>query len=318
MQTILIAGGAGFIGSNLTKTLLDQGDTVWIIDNLITGRTKNIEQYLKNNRLHFIEGDITNPTALEPLPEVPFTIIFHLASPASPIQYANHPEETLLASSTGTRHLLQLARKTRARLVYASTSEVYGDPLEHPQKETYWGNVNSFGPRSCYDEAKRFGEAMCYTYLHRDNVNVKIARIFNTYGPNMEQNDGRVVSNFITQAITGKPITIYGDGMQTRSFCFVDDMVAGLMALSHTEEAAATIFNLGNPHERTMLDIAQQVLTLTGSLSSIVHKDKPMDDPLRRKPDITRAKTILHWEPKVHLEDGLQKTIAYFKKEVNI
>ncbi|MCR4326111.1 MAG: SDR family oxidoreductase [Candidatus Roizmanbacteria bacterium] len=318
MQTVLIAGGAGFIGSNLTKTLLDQGDTVWIIDNLITGRKKNIEQYLNHDRLHFIEGDITNPTALEPLQTVPFTIIFHLASPASPIQYANHPEETLLASSTGTRHLLQLARKTKARLVYASTSEVYGDPLEHPQKETYWGNVNSFGPRSCYDEAKRFGEALCYTYIHRDAVNVKIARIFNTYGPNMEQNDGRVVSNFITQALTGKPITIYGDGKQTRSFCFVDDMVAGLMALSQTKEIETTIFNLGNPHERTMLDIAQQVLALTGSQSTIVHKDKPVDDPSRRKPDITRAKTILKWEPNVHLEDGLKKTIAYFKKEVNL
>ncbi len=316
MRTILIAGGAGFIGSNLAVTLLERGDEVWVIDNLITGRIKNIAHLQNNPRFHFIQGDITQEESLRELKTKRFTVVFHLASPASPVQYTNHPEETLLASSTGTRNLLRMTRDSGSgRLVYTSTSEVYGDPLKHPQKETYWGNVNSFGPRSCYDEAKRFGEAICYTYLHRDSVDIKIARIFNTYGVHMEQNDGRVISNFITQALTNTPITIYGDGTQTRSFCYVQDMIAGLLKLSETN-STEVIFNLGNPTERTMLDIAHMIKTMVKTTSQIVHKEKPQDDPSRRKPDITRAKTILGWEPLVSLEQGLTKTIAYFKEEL--
>ncbi|MCX6732471.1 MAG: SDR family oxidoreductase [Candidatus Roizmanbacteria bacterium] len=308
---ILITGSAGFITSHLVEYILSQGHTVTGIDNYITGSEKNIKDALKNPSFRFIEHDILTfdySTIAEPV-----DIVFHMASPASPIQYKKHPIETLQANSVGTKQALDFATEKNAVLVYASTSEVYGDPLVHPQVEWYWGNVNPNGVRSCYDEAKRFGEAMCMTYVRTKKTKVRIARIFNTYGPRMDINDGRVVSNFIVQALKKEPITIYGTGEQTRSFCYVSDLVLGLWALATKELNAGEVINLGNPNEMTIKEIANKVRAATESTSDLIQKAIDLDDPLKRKPDISKAKELLGWEPTVVIEEGLRKTIDYFK-----
>ena len=307
MAKVLVTGGAGFIGSHLCEALLNQGEEVFCLDNFLTGNRKNIEYLLDNPRFHLIEWDV-----IKPLSQL-ITSIYHLASPASPIQYQKYPIETLLANSLGTYNLLELARKTDAKFLFASSSEVYGNPKEHPQRESYWGNVNPIGIRSCYDEGKRCGEAYVVAFIRQFDLDARIARIFNTYGPRMEKDDGRVISNFINQAIEGLPITVYGDGSQTRSFCFVSDMVEGLMKVMSEEKSRGEIFNLGNSEEHTILELAKIIKTLTGSLSEIKFTGLPEDDPVRRQPDITRAKLILGWRPKVSLLDGLKKTIEYFQ-----
>lgn len=307
-MNILVAGGAGFIGSHLCQSLLKNGDRVICVDNLITGRKNNLNNFISNPRFKFIKHDIVKQIKLDEKIDK----IYHLASPASPIDYQNHPLETLLTNSQGTYNLLELAKTNNARFLLASTSEVYGDPKEHPQKENYWGNVNSFGPRSCYDEAKRFAESLCYTYLHQYNIDTRIIRIFNTYGPNMQKEDGRVISNFVNQAINNKAITIYGKGQQTRSFCFVSDLVNGMVKTMENPDIKGEIINLGNPDEHNILEIAKLIIELTSSKSQIVFKPLPQDDPTRRKPDISKAKKLLNWEPKISLKEGLLKTIDYF------
>lgn len=307
---ILITGGAGFIGSHLTEYLLGQNHEVTIIDNLITGQKKNIDALLANKNLTYIEEDIIT-TDFSKLPA--FDWVFHMASPASPVHYQDHPIETLRTNSEGTYNVLEHIKKTgKGRFVLASTSEVYGDPETHPQKETYWGNVNSFGPRACYDEAKRYAEAITYSYATKFNVQVRVARIFNTYGPRMDTEDGRVVSNFVTQALKKEPITIYGDGSQTRSLCYVSDMVKGLIALAETDGIDMQVINLGNTDERTVKEIAEKVKELTQTSSEIVYKPIGADDPKKRKPDTTKAKTLLKWQPAVELDSGLRYTIEYF------
>lgn len=309
-MNILITGGAGFIGSHLTKHYLEQGAHVYVIDNLITGTEKNI-QPANAHTLHFFNHDICNFDYTQ-LPSI--DIAYHMASPASPIQYKKHPIETMLANSWGTYKLAEEMRKgTIKRLILASTSEIYGDPLEHPQQETYWGNVNTLGPRACYDESKRFAEAMVSTYKRKFDSSVRIARIFNTYGPNMEIDDGRVVSNFITQALTGQPITIYGNGTQTRSFCYVSDLVRGLIALGEVENIDGEVINLGNPDEKTMSQLATIIKDMTGSDSEIIYHTIDEDDPKKRQPDISKAQKLLGWEPKIALTEGLRETISYFQ-----
>lgn len=308
MQKVLVTGGAGFIASHLCERLIEKGYEVHCIDNLITGSKRNIEHLMQNQNFKFIEGDV-----IKDLPKEKYDFIFHMASPASPIDYQNHPEETLLANSVGTLNVLNLAKETGAKTLITSTSEIYGDPLEHPQKETYWGNANSFGPRSCYDESKRFAEAATYVFLKKYGIDARVVRIFNTYGPRMQKDDGRVISNFINQAITGSAITIYGDGTQTRSFCFVSDMVEGIMKAMFEEGTRGEVFNLGNPEEYTMNDLAEKIKEMTGSVSEITFKSLPPDDPKQRQPDITKAKTILKWEPSVSVDEGLQKTIEFYK-----
>lgn len=313
-EKCLVTGGAGFIGSHLCETLLKLDNEVFCIDNFITGNCKNIEHLMGNSLFHVIEWDVTKPFDNSIKDQVSgIRYIYHLASPASPVQYQKYPIETLLANSLGTYNLLELAREAGAKFLYASSSEVYGNPQQHPQRESYWGNTNPIGIRSCYDEGKRFGEAMVMAYIRKYDLDGRVARIFNTYGPRMEKDDGRVVSNFITQAISGAPITVYGDGSQTRSFCYVTDMVEGLMVLMEKEKARGEVFNLGNPEEHTILEIAKKIKQLTASPSEIKFTDLPEDDPTRRQPDITRAQKILGWQPKVKLEDGLKKTIEYFK-----
>ncbi len=312
-MNILITGGAGFIGSHVSHHYIEKGDSVFIIDNLITGNTRNIE-HLDKSKLTFFEADVCDFDYTQ-LPEM--DIIYHLASPASPIQYKKHPIETLMANSMGTKNVLDFAKGSKAKIVIASTSEVYGDPLEHPQKETYYGNVNSFGERSCYDEAKRFAEALAKSYIDKFNLDIRLIRIFNTYGPNMEVNDGRVISNFITQALQGKSITINGDGSQTRSFCYVSDLVRGLIAMGEQAGLQAQIINVGNPNEKTVLEMANTIKAMVQSESEITFQENEVDDPKKRKPDITKAKQILNWEPEVSLEDGLTKTIAYFREVLN-
>jgi nucleoside-diphosphate-sugar epimerase len=307
---ILITGGAGFIGSHLTEYLLGQNHEVTIIDNLITGQKANIEALLTNKNLTYIEEDIIS-TDFSKLPA--FDWIFHMASPASPVHYQDHPIETLRTNSEGTYNVLEHLRKTgKGRFVLASTSEVYGDPEVHPQKESYWGNVNSFGPRACYDEAKRYAEAITYSYATKFSVHVRIARIFNTYGPRMDTEDGRIVSNFVTQALKKEPLTIYGDGSQTRSLCYVSDMVRGLVALAETDGIDMEVINLGNTDERTVKEIAEKVKELTNTPSEIVNKPIGADDPKMRKPDTTKAKSLLKWQPTVELDTGLRYTIEYF------
>ena len=310
----LVAGGAGFIGSHLCEVLLDRGNEVFCVDNFITGSRKNIEHFGKNPLFHLIEWDVIKPfdKSLQSIINS-LQSIYHLASPASPIQYQKYPIETLLVNSVGTHNLLDLAKENGAKFLYASSSEIYGNPQQHPQRESYWGNVNPIGVRSCYDEGKRFGEALVMAHIRKYDLDGRISRIFNTYGPRMEKNDGRAISNFINQAIENRPITVYGDGSQTRSFCYVSDLVNGLMILMEEEKARGEIFNLGNPEEHTILDIAKKIKQLTASPSEIKFTDLPEDDPTRRQPDITRAKKILGWQPKVALNDGLNKTIAYFK-----
>lgn len=311
MEKILVTGGAGFIGSHLCKSLLKDNFSVVALDNLITGNKKNIEDLLTDPNFEFVKADIVKPLKFN-CSDINY--IFHLASPASPIDYQNHSEETLLTNSQGTLNVLNMAKEIGAKVLIASTSEVYGDPQEHPQKETYWGNANSFGPRSCYDESKRFAETATYVFLNKYNIDARIIRIFNTYGPNMQKDDGRVISNFINWAINNMSIKIDGDGTQTRSFCFVSDMVEGIKKAMFTNGTKGEIFNLGNPDEYKIIDLSKKIIELTNSKSEVVFsKSFREDDPMQRCPDITKAKEILSWVPKVDLVTGLQKTIEYYK-----
>jgi nucleoside-diphosphate-sugar epimerase len=315
--TIVITGGAGFIGSHLCDALLAAGHRVVCIDNLLTGDLSNLQEAQKNTEFVFLSHDVSEVLSEEQETTLGnVTHIFHLASPASVIDYQTYPEQTAKVNSVGTLNMLALARRHNARFLFASTSEVYGDPKEHPQKETYWGNVNPNGIRSCYDESKRFGEAVTMVYARAHGVDVRIVRIFNTYGPRMRKTDGRVVSNFINQALEGKPMTVYGDGSQTRSFCFVSDEVAGLMKLMFADKAAGAVVNVGNPEEYAMIDLARKIKQMTGSASEIVFEPLPQDDPVKRKPDISKANALLDWEPVVTVDDGLAQTIAYYKKMV--
>jgi dTDP-glucose 4,6-dehydratase len=306
----LVSGAAGFIGSHLCERLLDDGHRVTGLDNYLTGKAANLEGLLGREGFRLVEHDITAPLpALEPA-----DVVMNLASPASPRDYLAYPVETLRVGSEGTYRMLEFARACGARFLQASTSECYGDPLEHPQRESYWGNVNPVGPRSCYDEAKRYAEALTMAFHRRHGLRTNIARIFNTYGPRMKLDDGRVVPAFLSQALRGEPITVYGEGVQTRSFCYVSDLVDGLVRLSVSEERLPV--NLGNPAELTMLEFAQRIKELTGAASEIVFEPLPEDDPQRRRPDITKAREVLGWEPRVGLEDGLRRTVEYFKKHI--
>ncbi|MCL5010166.1 MAG: SDR family oxidoreductase [Patescibacteria group bacterium] len=318
MQTVLVAGGAGFIGSHLCRKLLEKGYRVFCLDNLITGDKENIRGLLDNPDFRFVQDDITETLNFK-FQTSNFKFIFHLASPASPNKksprsYINHPIETLLANSLGTYHLLELARKSKARFLCVSSSEIYGDSSISPQKEDYFGNVNPNGPRSVYDEGKRFGEAITMSYVRKFDLDCRIVRIFNTYGPNMQKDDGRVISNFINQAINNQEITIYGTGTQTRSFCYIDDMVSGLLKVMFKEGLKGEVFNLGNPDERTIREIASIIKDMTDSDSEIIFSDLPEDDPKQRKPDVVKAEKILGWKPQIFLEEGLEKTISYFRK----
>lgn len=307
----LITGGAGFLGSHLCEQLLAQNWDVLCVDNFYTGTQNNLYALLSHPHFTFLEYDVCDPivTAVE------IDAIYHLACPASPIHYQRDPIKTTKTSVLGALHLLELARHLDVPILYTSTSEVYGDPTEHPQKETYWGHVNSIGPRACYDEGKRCAESLFMDYHRQYQVDVRIARIFNTYGPKMSADDGRVISNFIVQALHNEPLTLYGDGNQTRSFCYVDDTVSGLIKLMECPNSHLPV-NIGNPIEKTMLEIAETIIKLTDSDSPIAYHPLPIDDPKQRCPDITRAKTILHWEPQVDLITGLKKTIHYFQHQL--
>lgn len=307
MKKILVTGGAGFIGSHLSEKLVNQGHHVLCVDNYFTGAKKNIEHLLDYKNFEIIRQDICQPLYVE------VDEIYNLACPASPIWYQKDPIQTMKTSVIGAFNMLGLAKRTGAKILQASTSEVYGDPLVHPQLETYWGNVNPIGIRSCYDEGKRAAETLFFDYLRQHNVRIKIMRIFNTYGPRMDPYDGRVVSNFIVQALQNKPITIYGDGTQTRSFCYVDDNVSGMMSLMNSNDNIIGPVNIGNPDEFTIMQLASLVTKMTNSKSPIVKMPLPQDDPKQRKPDITLANILLEWQPSVKLEVGLQKTIEYFK-----
>lgn len=307
MQTILVTGGAGFLGSHLCDRLLKDGHEVICMDNFYTGRRQNIHHLLAHPRFEVLRHDIIEKISLE------VDAIYNLACPASPIHYQRHPIQTTRASVEGTINMLELARRLNIPLFHASTSEVYGDPKVHPQPESYWGNVNPIGPRACYDEGKRCAETLCFDYHRQAGVSIKVARLFNTYGPRMAPDDGRVVSNFVLQALRGEDITIYGDGTQTRSFCFYSDMIEAFVRLMNTPAEVTGPMNLGNPGEFTMLQLAEMVIQLTGSSSQIAHKPLPADDPVQRKPDISYASSLLGWEPKVQLEQGIVETIAYFR-----
>ena len=310
MRTVVL-GGAGFIGSHLVDRLLALGHEVVAVDSYLTGRRENLAHLSGAPRFRFIEHDVCQPMQIAG----PFDVVFNLASPASPVDYARLPLETLDVGSLGTRNALDLARASGAVLVQASTSEVYGDPLEHPQRETYFGNVNPVGPRACYDEAKRFGEALVSSYARVHRLPVRIARIFNTYGPRMRVDDGRVVPAFVSQAIRGEDFTVFGDGTQTRSFCYVDDLVEGLLALWQRGDALPV--NLGNPHEFTLLELAEVVRRVAGGGGKVRSvRPLPENDPKQRRPDVSRALSLLHWEPRVALEDGLRPTIAWFRQQV--
>lgn len=311
-KRILVTGGAGFIGSHLCKRLLDEGHEVICLDNYFTGNKENIVSLLDNPYFELMRHDVTTPFFLE------VDQIYNLACPASPIHYQYDPIQTMKASVLGAIHVLGLAKRTGARVLQASTSEVYGDPDIHPQTENYWGNVNPIGVRSCYDEGKRCAETLFVDYHRAHAVDIKIIRIFNTYGPNMHPQDGRVVSNFIVQALQNRDITIYGTGLQTRSFQYVDDLVEGMIKMMASEQSFTGPVNLGNPGEFTMLELANQIIHLTGSRSKLIFQPLPSDDPTRRRPDITLAKEKLHWEPTVPLQEGLIQTIAYFKKILHL
>ena len=307
---VLVTGGAGFLGSHLSESLLKSGHSVICVDNLYTGSKDNIQHLLGDSRFEFLRHDVTFPLYLE------VDAIFNMACPASPVHYQRNPVQTLKTSVHGAINLLGLAKRVGAIFIQASTSEVYGDPTISPQTEEYWGNVNPIGERSCYDEGKRAAETLTYDYRRQYGVDTRIARIFNTYGPRMQINDGRVVSNFIVQALRGEDITIYGDGSQTRSFCYVDDLIQGLIALFNSDQVHGPI-NLGNPQPQTMLELANRIISLTESKSMIVFRDLPSDDPKTREPDISLARDKLGWQPKVDLDDGLQSTITYFARKLN-
>jgi UDP-glucuronate decarboxylase len=307
---ILVTGGAGFIGSHLCERLLADGHDVLCLDNFFTGRRVNIVKLLDNNHFELIRHDVIEPILLE------VDQIYNLACPASPIHYQYNPVKTVKTSVMGMINMLGLAKRVRARILQASTSEVYGDPLEHPQTESYWGNVNPIGLRSCYDEGKRIAETLMMDYHRQNRVDTRIARIFNTYGPRMLENDGRVVSNFIVQALRGEPLTLYGAADQTRSFCYVDDLVEALIRLMNVEDVYDPV-NLGNPGEFTIKELADEVVKICGSDSGVQYLPLPQDDPKQRKPDISRAQTLLGWNPTIPLSEGLQKTIAYFKELVD-
>lgn len=308
-KTVLVTGGAGFIGSHLCERLLSGGHEVICADNFFTGSKQNVRHLLDNKHFELIRHDVINPLVVE------VDQIYNLACPASPVHYQYNPIKTIKTSTVGVVNMLGLAKRVKARILQTSTSEVYGDPIEHPQKETYWGNVNPLGTRSCYDEGKRVAESLFMSYHRQNNVDIRIVRIFNTYGPRMHPNDGRVVSNFIVQALKNEPITIYGDGSHTRSFCFVDDLVDGLVKMMENTETIGPV-NLGNPVEITVKELAERVVKLAGSKSEIVYKSIPDDDPKKRQPDITLAKKFLKWEPHVDLETGLKKTIEYFREVI--
>jgi UDP-glucuronate decarboxylase len=305
-KRILVTGGAGFIGSHLCAALLKQGHEVLCVDNYYTGRRTNIEPLLAHRRFEALRHDITFPLYVE------VDEIYNLACPASPVHYQLDPVQTLKTSVHGAINMLGLAKRTRARILQASTSEIYGDPEVHPQPESYWGHVNPLGPRACYDEGKRAAETLFGDYRRQHGLRTKIARIFNTYGPRMLPDDGRVVSTFIVQALAGEPITVFGDGGQTRSFCYVDDLVDGLIRLMASDDDFVGPVNLGNPQEFTIAELAEKVIALTGSTSTIVHKPLPADDPRRRRPDIALAERVLQWKPTVDLDQGLRRTVAYF------
>lgn len=309
-KTSLVTGGAGFIGSHVCDALLALGHKVFCIDNLLTGSEQNLIAAKASSSFIFIPYDVTKELPL--LGNIDY--IFHLASPASVVDYQKYPEETALANSLGTRNVLTVAKAYRSKLLYASTSEVYGNPKEHPQKETYWGNVNPNGVRACYDESKRYGEMLTMLYVRKHTVDGRIVRIFNTYGPRMRKTDGRVVSNFIVQALGGKPITVYGDGRQTRSFCFVSDLVDGILKAIFTDKTKGEVINLGNSEEYRVIDLAKKIQVMTGTKSEIVHDSLPEDDPVQRQPDITKAKTMLGWKPRISVDEGLKKTIDYYRR----
>ena len=309
---IVVAGGAGFIGSHLCTRLLDEGHNVLCIDNFITGSDRNIEPLRTNPHFAFLDQDVTQPFDFEA------DAIFHLASPASPVGYMDHPIETILVNSHGTYLLLEHAKKQNAMFLMASTSEAYGDPLVHPQREDYWGNVNPIGPRACYDESKRLGETLTMEYYRQYQLNARIVRIFNTYGPNSQIHDGRMIPNFITQALRNEPLTIYGDGSITRSICYVSDLVDGLMRAMFKPHTAGEVFNLGNTEEHTVLEYAHTIIRLCEASSTILFEPNRIDDPERRRPDITKAQQVLGWQPKIGIEAGLRRTIEWFNNYVTL
>lgn len=309
-RRVMVTGGAGFIGSHLTERLLNEGHEVLVVDNFYSGLRANLEHLLGHPRFELMRHDVTFPVYVE------VDEIYHLACPASPIYYQRDPVQTTKTSVHGSINMLGLAKRTKAKILLASTSEVYGDPSVHPQTEDYWGNVNPIGPRSCYDEGKRCAETLFFDYRRQHDMPIKVARIFNTYGPRMRPDDGRVVSNFVVQALRSEPLTVYGEGNQTRSFCYVDDLVEGLVRLMDTPHAVTGPINLGNPVEFTMLELAEAVLRETGSSSRIEFRPLPQDDPIRRQPDITRARQVLGWEPTTPLEVGLKRTVEHFRSVV--
>ncbi len=306
----LVTGGAGFIGSHLCERLLAEGHEVICLDNFFTGRKANVAGIVGHPEFELVRHDVTKPMLIE------VDRIFNLACPASPVHYQYNPVKTVKTSVMGTLNALGLAKRVRGRLLQASTSEVYGDPSEHPQTEEYWGNVNPIGLRACYDEGKRVSETLCFDYHRQNGVEIRVARLFNTYGPRMRIDDGRVVSNFIVQALRGESLTVYGSGEQTRSFCFVDDLIDGLTGFMDQDESTGPL-NLGNPAEISMLELAETVIDLTGTGSRIVHEPLPADDPVRRRPDISRARALLDWEPTITLRDGLSRTVAYFDETLS-
>ena len=310
MKKILVTGGAGFIGSHLCKKLIEQGNDVICIDNYFTGTKENITELFNNPYFEAIRHDICFPLYVE------VDEIYNLACPASPIHYQHDPVQTTKTTVHGAINMLGLAKRVNARILQASTSEVYGDPSEHPQKEDYWGNVNPIGPRSCYDEGKRCAETLFFDYQRQHDLDIKVIRIFNTYGPNMHPNDGRVVSNFIVQALTNQDITVYGNGEQTRSFCYVDDLIDGMIKMMSSAKGIYGPTNLGNPIEYKIIELAEMIVKLTNSKSKIINKNLPTDDPVRRKPDISKAKKDINWEPNIDVTDGLKKTIDYFEKQI--
>ena len=307
MKRILVTGGAGFIGSHLCERLLEQGHEVICVDNFFTGDKRNVVHLMDNPYFELMRHDVCFPLYVE------VDEIYNLACPASPIHYQHDPVQTTKTSVHGAINMLGLAKRVKAKILQASTSEVYGDPSVHPQPESYWGNVNPIGPRSCYDEGKRCAETLFFDYYRQHGLRIKVARIFNTYGPRMHPHDGRVVSNFIVQALKGEPITMYGDGSQTRSFCYVDDLVNGFIRLMESEDAVVGPVNLGNPGEFSMIELAEKILGLIGSSSEIVFRSLPQDDPRQRQPDISQARRVLGWQPEIALEHGLPRTIEYFR-----